>query len=84
MVPLNLKKIINITLSKLELFRLQSTNTTKKYMALGLCLHCLLPDNNPLYTGGLFPCYMLVESICHFRDVGFILVLLFYFSWKMK
>ena len=27
---------------------------------------------NPLYTGGLFHCYMLDESICHFWDVQFI------------
>ena len=33
---------------------------------------------NPLYTGGLFHHYMLVESICHFRGVRFILLLLFY------
>ena len=25
---------------------------------------------NPLYTGGLFHCYTLDESICHFRGVG--------------
>ena len=30
---------------------------------------------NPLYTGGLFHCYMLEESICHFRAVGSILLL---------
>ena len=34
---------------------------------------------NPLYTGGLFHCYMLDESICHFRGVGSVLLLLFYF-----
>ena len=42
---------------------------------------------NPLYTGGLFHCYdesiwmspLLDESICHFRVVGSILALLFYF-----
>ena len=26
---------------------------------------------NPLYTGGLFHCYMLDESICHFRSGRF-------------
>ena len=31
---------------------------------------------NPLYTNGLFHCYMLDESICHFRGVGSILSLL--------
>ena len=30
---------------------------------------------NPLYTGGLFHCYMLDESICHFRGVRSILSL---------
>ena len=34
---------------------------------------------NPLYTGGLFHCYMLDESICRFRGVRFILLLLIYF-----
>ena len=34
---------------------------------------------NPFYTGGLFHCYMLDESICHFRVVGSILSLSFYF-----
>ena len=29
----------------------------------------LLPNFNPVYTGGLFHCYMLDESICHFRAV---------------
>ena len=28
---------------------------------------------NPLYTGRLFHCCMLDESICHFRGVGSIL-----------
>ena len=27
---------------------------------------------NPLYTGGLLHYHMLDESICHFRDVGFL------------
>ena len=34
---------------------------------------------NPLYTGRLFHCYMLDESICHFRGVWTIMLLLFYF-----
>ena len=34
---------------------------------------------NPLYTGGLFHCYMLDMSICHFRGVGAILLFLFLF-----
>ena len=34
---------------------------------------------NPLYTGGLFHCYILDESIFHFRDVGSFLSILFYF-----
>ena len=34
---------------------------------------------NPLYTGRLFHCYMLDESIAHFRGVRTILSLLFYF-----
>ena len=28
---------------------------------------------NPLNTGGLFHCFMLDESTCHYRDVGSIL-----------
>ena len=34
---------------------------------------------NPLYTGGLFHCYMLDKSICHFKGGRSILLLLFYF-----
>ena len=37
---------------------------------------------NPLYTGGLFHCYMLDESICQFRGVGSILPLLQIFDGK--
>ena len=40
-------------------------------------------DFNPLYTGRLFHCYILDESNCHFRGVGSILLLLFYFLWKI-
>ena len=40
-------------------------------------MKCLLVNHiclfNILYTGGLFHCYMLGESICHFRGVGSIL-----------
>ena len=39
---------------------------------------------NPLHTGGLFHCYMLDKSICHFRGVRSILSLLFLiFLWKI-
>ena len=38
---------------------------------------------NSLYTGGLFHCYILDESICHVRGIGSILSLLFYFHWKI-
>ena len=38
---------------------------------------------NPLYIGGLFHCYMLDESTCHFRDADSILMFLFYFLWKI-
>ena len=39
---------------------------------------------NPLYSSGLFHCYMLDESICHFRGVGSILsCFFFYFLWKI-
>ena len=38
---------------------------------------------NPLYTGRPFHCYMLDASICHFRDVGSILTLLFQFLQKV-
>ena len=34
-------------------------------------------NRNPVYTGGLFHCNMLNESICHFRGVRTILSLLF-------
>ena len=37
---------------------------------------------NLLYTGGLFHCYMLEESVCQFRGVGSILSLLFNFDGK--
>ena len=41
---------------------------------------CLI---KPLYTGRLFHCYMLGESICHFRGVMSILSLLFSFWWQI-
>ena len=34
---------------------------------------------NPLCAGRLVRCYILDESICHFRSIGSILSLLFYF-----
>ena len=37
---------------------------------------------NPLYSGGIFNCYMLDASICHFRGLGSIKSLLFYFGRK--
>ena len=33
-----------------------------------------------MYSGGLFHCYILDESICHFRVVGSTLSLLLYFD----
>ena len=41
-----------------------------------------LQNINPLYAGGLFHCYILYESFCHFRGVRSILSLLFYFLCK--
>ena len=38
---------------------------------------------SPLYTGGFFHCFMLDESICHFRSIRSILSLLFHFYWKL-
>ena len=38
---------------------------------------------NPLYTGRLFHCYMLSDSICHLRGFRAILSLLFYFCWEI-
>ena len=37
---------------------------------------CVVCRFNPLCTGRLLQCYMLEESICHFRGIGSIL---FYF-----
>ena len=39
----------------------------------------VLINFNPLYTGGLFHCYMLNESTCHFRGVRSNLLLFYYF-----
>ena len=58
---------------------LSGTNPWLQFLSLSLSIP---KDSNPLYTGGLFHCYMLDESICHIRDVGSILSLLYYFSWK--
>ena len=44
---------------------------------------CASVGFNPLYTGRLFHCYMLDESICHFRGVRSILPFLFYFDRKI-
>ena len=33
---------------------------------------------NPLYTGGLFHCYMLYELICHFRVSALVCYSIFY------
>ena len=38
---------------------------------------------NPLYSCRFFHCYMLDKFIPHFRDVRSILLLLFYFLWKI-
>ena len=43
----------------------------------------LLLSLNLFYTGRLYQCYMLEESVCDFRGVGSILSLLFYFWWKI-
>ena len=37
---------------------------------------------NPLCTDGLLHCYVLDKFICHFRGVGSVLSLLFYFDGK--
>ena len=34
---------------------------------------------SPLYTGRIFHCYVLNKFICHFRGLGSVLLLLFYF-----
>ena len=41
-----------------------------------LAMPCLVTVRYPLYAGGLFQCYILEESVCHFRGVGSIF---FYF-----
>ena len=38
---------------------------------------------NSLYTGRLFHCFILEETICHFRGIRSIVLLLFYFLWKI-
>ena len=40
-----------------------------------LALHVI----NPSYTGGLFYCYIMDESNCHFMGIGSLLSLLFLF-----
>ena len=44
------------------------------------CLQCLL---NPLYTGRLFHCFMLNESICHFQGCWVYFVALILFLMKI-
>ena len=34
---------------------------------------------NPLNTSGLFHCYMMDDSVCHFRGVGSIMLPLIFF-----
>ena len=53
------------------------------------CLHTLAKKLfqeesvlNPWYSGELFYCYMLDESICHFRDIGSILLFYSIFDGK--
>ena len=64
----------------LKKFRELQTVLTLIRLQSDLGLHCLFKllccSLNPLYAGGLFYCYMLDEAICHFRDIGS--VLLFY------
>ena len=43
------------------------------------CFILLISTLNPLYIGGLFHGFMLSKYICHFRGIGSILSLLFYF-----
>ena len=39
----------------------------------------------PLYNGGLIQCYVLDESVCHFRGVGSIpWLLLYFFGFKTE
>ena len=55
------------------------SSSAKFEIATDACsLEKLWQEINPLYTGGLFHCYILDESICHFRGVRSIFSLLFY------
>ena len=38
----------------------------------GSFISCIHVSFNTLYTGKLYQCYMLDESICHFRDIWFV------------
>ena len=51
-------------------------------LSVGYLLLLTLFIINPLYTAGLFHCYMLDVSNFHFRGVGFILVVLFLFFYE--
>ena len=48
-----------------------------------LVCKCISHLFNPLYSGGVFQCYMLDKSIYGFRAVGSILSLLLYFLWEI-
>ena len=47
------------------------------------CPHIHVVLINPLFTGGLFHCYMLDKFICHIGGIGSILSLLLYILWKI-
>ena len=51
--------------------------------SLNMSITEILLSINPLYTGRLFHCLMLDESICHFRSVMSNLSLFFNFYWKI-
>ena len=62
--------------------------TTNHHLKVDLCYRAYRKANSadsdhtasyPLYTDRLFHCYMLDESICHFRDVRSILSFFFFF-----
>ena len=48
---------------------MQANFAVLTYLINSAVRHDILP--NPLYTGRLFHCDMLDESVCHFRGVGF-------------
>ena len=57
--------------------KLQSTSTQLHTPLGNFTTEFLVYDLNPLYTGGLFHCYVLGKSICHFRGVYFVTSILF-------